>query len=57
MGLWTKGHDHRFRQEGRQCAPGTSTENIFAEDEKWELLKLPGYVACKQWRGNWLPAT
>jgi len=41
-----------LRLRKKLVAPGTSTENIFAEDEKWELRKLPGYVACSSGKGT-----
>lgn len=31
---------------------GTVAEDIFREDEKWELQKLPGYIVCTDGRGN-----
>jgi hypothetical protein len=31
---------------------GTSPENLFREDEKWELRRLPGYVVCSDGQGN-----
>ena len=41
-----------LRLRKKLVAPGASTENIFAEDEKWELSKLPGYVACSAGKGT-----
>lgn len=41
-----------FAYVKKLVAPGTSTENIFADDEKWELRKLPGYVACSSGKGT-----
>ena len=32
--------------------PGTSPEDLFRHDEKWELQFLPGYVACSDGRGT-----
>lgn len=41
-----------LRLRKKLVAPGTGTENILAEDEKWELRKLPGYVACSSGKGT-----
>lgn len=41
-----------LRVRKKIVAPDTSTENIFAEDEKWELRKLAGYVACSSCKGT-----
>jgi hypothetical protein len=41
-----------LRLRKKLVAPGASTENIFAEDEKWELSKLAGYVACSSGKGT-----
>ena len=40
-----------LRLRKKLVAPGTRAENIFAEDEKWELRRLPGYVACSSGKG------
>ena len=31
--------------------PDTTSEDLFSEAEKWELQKLPGYVACSGGKG------
>ena len=31
--------------------PETTSEDLFSEAEKWELQKLPGYVACSGGKG------
>ena len=31
---------------------GTTPENIFREDEKWELKRLPGYIVCSNGAGT-----
>ena len=40
---YSNGH---LRLRKKLVAAGTSAEDIFREDEKWELQKLPGYVSC-----------
>ena len=40
-----------LRLRKKVVAPGTSTEDIFREDEKWELQRLPGYVVCSNGKG------
>jgi hypothetical protein len=30
---------------------GTTTTDLFSQDEKWELRRLPGYVACSECEG------
>jgi hypothetical protein len=30
---------------------GSRPENLFSEDEKWELQRLPGYIACRNGKG------
>ncbi len=41
-----------LRLRKKVVAPGTSPENLFRHDEKWELQFLPGYVACSDSRGT-----
>jgi hypothetical protein len=31
--------------------PGTTTTDLFSQDEKWELQRLPGYVVCSECEG------
>lgn len=33
-------------------APGTNAVTLFAEDEKWDLSRLPGYVVCSGGKGT-----
>lgn len=46
---YSNGH---LRLRKKLVAPGTRTENIFAEDEKWELQRLSGYVVCSAGKGT-----
>ena len=49
------GHDYSngyLRLRKKVVAPGTSPEDLFRHDEKWELQFLPGYVACGDGRGT-----
>jgi hypothetical protein len=41
-----------LRLRKKLVAPGTTTAALFAEDEKWHLSKLPGYVACSGGKGT-----
>ncbi|MFZ0060564.1 MAG: hypothetical protein WAL47_00850 [Pyrinomonadaceae bacterium] len=41
-----------LRLRKRLVGAGTVPEDIFREDEKWELQRLPGYVACSNGTGN-----
>ena len=41
-----------LRLRKKVIAPGTSPEDLFRHDEKWELQFLPGYVACSDGRGT-----
>ena len=42
----TDGRDGYLRLRKKLVAPGTTTATLFAEDEKWELSGLTGYVVC-----------
>ena len=33
-------------------APSTTTEDLFRQNEKWELQMLPGYVVCSDGKGK-----
>jgi hypothetical protein len=49
------GDDHsngHLRLRKKLVEPGTRIENIFAEDEKWELQRLSGYVVCSAGKGT-----
>jgi hypothetical protein len=41
-----------LRLRKKFVAPGTSAEDLFRHDEKWELQSLPGYVVCSDGRGT-----
>ena len=41
-----------FRLRKKLVAAGTTTVDLFAHDEKWELQSLPGYVVCSDGRGT-----
>lgn len=40
-----------LRLRKKFVAAGTVPEDIFREDEKWELQRLPGYVVCSNGKG------
>lgn len=40
-----------LRLRKKFVAAGTVPEDIFREDEKWELERLPGYVVCSDGKG------
>jgi len=40
-----------LRLRKRFVAQNTTAEDLFRQDEKWELQKLPGYVACSDSKG------
>jgi hypothetical protein len=44
--------DGYLRLRKRVVAPGTTAAALFAEDEKWELSRLPGYVVCSAGKGT-----
>ena len=46
---YSNGH---LRLRKKFVAAGTNAEDLFREDEKWELQKLPGYVSCNAGRGS-----
>ncbi len=41
-----------LRLRKKFVAAGTSAEDLFREDEKWKLQRLPGYVVCSDGRGT-----
>jgi hypothetical protein len=41
-----------LRLRKKFVAPDTTPEDLFREDEKWELQRLPGYVACSACQGT-----
>lgn len=52
---FTNGTDSRdgyLRLRKTLVAPGTSAATLFAEDEKWDLSRLPGYVVCSGGKGT-----
>ena len=48
----TDGRDGYLRLRKKLVAPGTTTATLFAEDEKWELSGLTGYVVCSGGTGT-----
>src|SRR5688572_32713112 len=49
------GRDRRdgyLRLRKRLVAPGTNAAALFAEDEKLDLSRLPGYVVCSGGKGT-----
>ena len=48
----TDPRDGYLRLRKRLVAPGTNAATLFAEDEKWELSRLPGYVVCSGGKGT-----
>lgn len=41
-----------LRLRKKFVAVGTKPDSMFADDEKWELRKLPGYVVCSAGQGT-----
>ncbi len=41
-----------LRLRKKFVAAGTSPEDLFRHDGKWELQSLPGYVVCSDGRGT-----
>ena len=41
-----------LRLRKKLVAPGTTAAALFAEDEKWDLSRLPGYVVCSGGKGT-----
>ena len=41
-----------LRLRKKVVTPDTTLEDLFREAEKWELQKLPGYVACSGGKGT-----
>lgn len=41
-----------LRLRKRLVAPGTSAAALFAEEEKWDLSRLPGYLVCSGGKGT-----
>ena len=48
----TDRRDGYLRLRKKLVAPGTNTATLFAEDEKWELSALTGYVVCSGGTGT-----
>ena len=48
----TDTRDGHLRLRKTLVAPGTSAAALFAEDEKWDLNRLPGYVVCSEGKGS-----
>ena len=48
----TDTRDGYLRLRKKVVAPGTNAATLFAEDEKWELSRLPGYVVCSAGKGT-----
>lgn len=44
-------NDGYLRLRKKLVLPGTSAEDVFRMDEKWELQSLPGYVVCSNGQG------
>jgi len=44
-----------LRLRKKFVGPGTGPEDLFREDEKWELQRLPGYVVCCNGKGEEFP--
>ena len=41
-----------MRLRKKLVAPGTNAATLFAEDEKWDLSRLNGYVVCSGGKGT-----
>ena len=41
-----------LRLRKRLVTSDTTSQDLFSEDEKWELQKLPGYVVCSGGKGT-----
>lgn len=48
----TDGRDGYLRVRKVLAAPGTTAAVLFAEDEKWDLSRLSGYVVCTGGKGT-----
>ena len=51
---FTNGRDNSdgyLRLRKKLVTPGTVPDEIFREEEKWELSKLPGYIVCSNGKG------
>lgn len=46
---YSNGH---LRLRKKFVAAGTNAEDLFREDEKWELQRLTGYVSCNDGKGS-----
>lgn len=44
--------DGYLRLRKRLVAAGTTADELFRHDEKWELQRLPGYVVCRNGNGT-----
>lgn len=44
--------DGYLRLRKKLVAVGTKPDSLFAEDEKWEFQRLPGYVVCSAGKGT-----
>ena len=48
----TNTRDGHLRLRKKLVAAGTTAESLFAEDEKWDLSRLSGYVVCSGGKGT-----
>ena len=48
----TDTRDGYLRLRKNLVTPGTSAATLFAEEEKWNLSRLPGYVVCSGGKGT-----
>ena len=48
----TDTRDGYLRLRKIMVAPGTKAATLFAEDEKWDLNRLPGYIVCSGGKGT-----
>lgn len=48
----TDTRDGYLRLRKKLVAPGTNAATLFAEDEKWELRRVLGYVVCSGGKGT-----
>ena len=46
---YSNGH---LRLRKKFVAADTNAEDLFRQDEKWELQRLPGYVSCNSGKGS-----
>lgn len=44
--------DGYLRLRKRLVAAGTTADELFRHDEKWELQRLPGFVVCRNGNGS-----